>query len=90
MARLQVQDIGKKANYVTSCSGVLLKPVFVSARYTRLGYIHLTFKGRREISNSLALSEIKKSLQINTATPNWINNTSKWKHVVQYKTPCIK
>lgn len=90
MVRPQVQDIGKKANDVTSFSGVLLKPDFVSARYTRLGYICLAFKGGREISNSLSLSEIKKSLQINTATPSWINNTNKWKHVAQYKTPCIK
>lgn len=62
----------KKANDVTSYSGVLWKPDFVFARQARLGYIHLAFKGGRGISNSLALSEIKKSLQINTATPSQI------------------
>lgn len=61
---------GKKVSGVTSFIGVLLKPDFVSATYTRLGYIHSAFKRGREISNSLALSEIKKSMQINTATPS--------------------
>lgn len=51
--------LGKKANDVTSFSGILLKPDFVSARYIRLEYIHSAFKGGRDISNSLALSEIK-------------------------------
>lgn len=62
--------LGKKGNGVASFSGVPLKPDFVSAKYTRLGYIHSAFKGGREISNSLP--EIKKPLQINTATPSWI------------------
>lgn len=70
MARRRCKISGKKVSGVTSFIGVLLKPDFVSATYTRLGYIHSAFKRGREISNSLALSEIKKSMQINTATPS--------------------
>lgn len=41
-----------------------MKPGFMSARYTRLGYIHLAFKGRRKINNSLSTSEIKNSCKL--------------------------
>lgn len=82
MVRMQVQDSGgggkfnKQTNNKTQtnkqfyqcCSGVLLKSCFVSERYTRLRYIHLAFKRRRERNSSLSTSEIKKALLINTAT----------------------
>lgn len=62
MVRQQVQDIGKENQFYQCRFWVLLKPGFVSARYTRLGYIYLAFKGRRNINNSLSMSEITKSL----------------------------
>lgn len=66
--RLQVQDIGKEKLFYQCWFWVLLKPGFVSVRYIRLGYIHLAFKGRRQANNSLSMSAIKNSLQINTVT----------------------
>lgn len=44
MVRLQVQDIGKEKRFYRCWFWVLLKPCFVSAGYTILGYIHLAFK----------------------------------------------
>jgi len=74
---MQVQDIGKEKRFYQCCFWFLLKPGFVSERYTRLGYIHSAFEGRRKTKNSLSVSKIKKSLQTNTATGSWINDTSK-------------